>query len=280
MKTVNKKYLPAIVMMITSLYASAQTMAANPFGMIYRDSFTANVPGNVTLHPVTYKLNAQADSNTTNMLSSKQQSIITIAALTATGDLQKLQKALSDGLDAGLTVNQIKETLVHTYAYCGFPRSIRGLQTFMEVLENRKAKGLQDVQGKEASPISQTESKYERGRKILDTLVHATEGRPVSGYGIFAPVIDTFLKEHLFADIFERDVLTYAEKELVTLSVISAIGKAEPMLQAHFNIALNVGLTPAQLKAFTDVIKPPLGSKPAKNAQLVLQKVLEQPVRK
>jgi len=75
-----------------------------------------------------------------NSLSAKQQSIVLIAAYCATGELQKLKPALNEGLDAGLTVNEIKEVIVHLYAYCGFPRSIRGLQTFMEVLDERKAK--------------------------------------------------------------------------------------------------------------------------------------------
>ena len=56
-------------------------------------------------------------------LSAKQQSIVTIAAFTANGDLQKLKTALNEGLDAGLTVNEIKEVLVQMYAYCGFPRA-------------------------------------------------------------------------------------------------------------------------------------------------------------
>ena len=54
-------------------------------------------------------------------LNAKQQSIVTIAAFTANGDLQKLKTALNEGLDAGLTVNEIKEILVQMYAYAGFP---------------------------------------------------------------------------------------------------------------------------------------------------------------
>ena len=49
---------------------------------------------------------------------------IPIAAFTANGDLEKLRTALSAGLDAGLTVNEIKEILVQMYAYVGFPRSL------------------------------------------------------------------------------------------------------------------------------------------------------------
>ena len=52
-------------------------------------------------------------------LNTKQEKIVTIAAFTANGNLQKLNTALSDGLDAGLTINEIKEILVQMYAYAG-----------------------------------------------------------------------------------------------------------------------------------------------------------------
>ncbi len=48
-------------------------------------------------------------------LSAKQQSIVPIAAFTASGDLQKLKTALNEGLEAGLTINEIKEVLVRGY---------------------------------------------------------------------------------------------------------------------------------------------------------------------
>ena len=165
--------------------------------------------------------------------------------------------------------------LVHLYAYCGFPRSIRGLQTFMEVLKDRMAKGIYDTPGKVASPISNEIRKYENGKKILAQLTKKTQPDTLSGYSTFAPIIDTFLKEHLFADIFERDLLTFAQRELVTISVISTIGNATPMLQSHFGISLNVGLTSAQLKEFVKIIKTIVSKKNANSAQEVLKQVLK-----
>ena len=220
-------------------------------------------------------INAQNEMNTNQQLTVKQQNIVKIAALTAEGELQALKPALNKGLDAGLNINEIKEVLVHLYAYCGFPRSIRGLQTFMEVLNERKAKGINDKLGADASPIAGEQPKYERGKKVLGELTKSLQDGALTGYGAFAPVIDTFLKEHLFADIFERDILTYAERELVTISVLSAIGNAEPMLRSHLSICLNVGLTPAQLNEFIDIIKSTLGEKEAKDAQTVLNEVLK-----
>jgi 4-carboxymuconolactone decarboxylase len=208
-------------------------------------------------------------------LTRSQQSIIPIAAYTARGELQHLESALNSGLDAGLTINEIKEAIVHLYAYCGFPRSIRGLQTFMSVLDERKAKGINDEWGPEASPVEDKRSKYERGREILEKLTGTPQDGPKTGYAAFAPEIEVFLKEHLFADIFERDVLSYAERELVTISVLSSIGGVEPMLRSHLKICLNVGLTPGQLQQFVSIIQSSIGIKEAKAAQAVLSEVLK-----
>lgn len=228
-----------------------------------------------TMSCLSFQLNAQTEMFTNTELTPKQQSIIPIAAFTAKGEFQDLRSALNNGLEAGLTINQIKEVLVHLYAYCGFPRSIRGLQTFMEVLDERKAKGINDVPGAEASPIQDNRSKYERGKEVIEKLTLTPQEDPQTGYSAFAPEIDAFLKEHLFADIFERDVLTFSEREFVTISVISSIGGAEPMLRAHMNICLNIGLTPEQLQQFVSIIKSNVGKKEAKAAQKVLEEVLE-----
>ncbi len=212
---------------------------------------------------------------TNKNLNVKEQSVIAISALTAKGDLDKLETEFSTGLEAGLTINEIKEVLVHLYAYCGFPRSIRGLQTFMQVLDERKEKGINDNVGDNASPIDETGSKYERGKNILGELTQTSQSDTLNGYLAFAPIIDIFLKEHLFADIFERDVLNYVQRELVTVSVIATIGSAEPMLRSHLTICLNVGLTPEQLQGFVKIIKSTIGKKEAKAVQKVLDGVLK-----
>jgi alkylhydroperoxidase/carboxymuconolactone decarboxylase family protein YurZ len=219
-------------------------------------------------------LSAQNTTDSNKALSIKQQAIVPIGAYTSIGELQKLKSALNQGLESGLTVNEIKEAIVHLYAYCGFPRSIRGLQTFMEVLDERKARGINEKMGSEASLVNDERSKYDRGKENLETLIGRPLSGPQSGYAAFAPVIEIFLKEHLFADIFERDILTFAERELVTISVLSSLGGVEPMLRSHLTICLNLGFTAEQLNEFVGIIKTSIGKKEAKAAQEVLNEVL------
>ena len=154
------------------------------------------------------EMNAQQNTPATSVLSSQQQNLVIISALTAAGNQDKLKGELHNGLDAGLTINQIKEALSQLYAYCGFPRSLNATNTFKTVLEERKAKGISDAVGKEIAVENKVADKYEQGRKTLETLTKTTQTKPAPGFGEFAPRIDAFLKEHLFADIFASDVLT------------------------------------------------------------------------
>jgi alkylhydroperoxidase/carboxymuconolactone decarboxylase family protein YurZ len=207
-------------------------------------------------------------------LDRKQQGIVTIAAFTAKGDMSNLKEALSDGLEAGLTINEIKEVLVQLYAYCGFPRSINGLVTFMSVVEERKASGKTDITGKDASYLADTGNKYKAGKSTLEALTKRHETGPKTGLAAFAPIIDTFLKEHLFADIFSRDVLTYAQREIATIAALSALGGVEAQLQAHLGMGLNVGITEEQLEEIMNLIEANIGVKEAATGRETLSKVL------
>lgn len=217
----------------------------------------------------------EAKEMTHNALTPKQQSIITISAFTANGDLGKLKPALIQGLEAGLSVNEIKEILVHLYAYTGFPRSLNGINTFMTVMNERQAKGIKDTIGKEATPLPAHMNKDGYGARVRAELLGQKEIPAPSGYQLFAPAIDTFLKEHLFADIFARDILTHKERELVTISALASMMGTAPQLQAHLGICLNVGWSQEQLEAFTVVLEKEVGVKEAQSAHDVLTLVLK-----
>ena len=227
----------------------------------------------VSLVSLTNNVSAQTNMNNNQSFSAKEQSIVTISAFTAKGDLEQLRKALNKGLDAGLTVNEIKEVLVQLYAYCGFPRSLNGINTFMSVVEERKKKGINDETGKTATPITDTADKYERGRKTLEALTGQPQSKPAKGFGEFSPTVDRFLKEHLFADIFDSDVLNYQQRELVTVSALTAMSGVEPQLESHLSMGMNTGLTESQLNQVFDLIEKEIGRQQAETARKSLAKV-------
>lgn len=185
----------------------------------------------------------------TQALSPRQKAITEIASLTAKTELQSLARLLDAALDSTLTVNEAKEVIVHSYAYCGFPKALRALQSLVGVIDRRKAEGRLVNYGRAASPINDSRSKYERGRRILSEISGVPADAPKAAYAVLSPEVEVFLKEHLFCDLFERDILSYAERELATVAVIASLGEGvEPMLRSHSAIARRLGATDSQIE--------------------------------
>lgn len=205
-------------------------------------------------------------------LTARQQTIVPIGAFAAAGDIARLDTALNEGLDAGLTVSEVKEILVQVYAYAGFPRSLNALGELMKVLAARKQRGIQDVPG------------HAPGRAIPkgDALLAAgtanqtkLAGAPVEGPLFdFAPAIDEYLKAHLFGDIFERDNLDWQCRELATVGMLSALPGAESQLQSHMGISLNVGLAEQQLRQIGLVLAERVDANAARRANEALDRQL------
>ena len=245
---------------------------------------TANPQANVAvwLEPVSdeeyRKATTEAESRyaeANEVLTAREQAIVAVASYTGKGDLEHLKSALTQALEAGMTINEIKEVLIHAYAYCGFPRSLRAIQTFMQVVDERKADGINDPVGREASAIKDNRSRYERGRDVLAEISGTPADTPKVGYAVFAPTIERFLKEHLFADLFGRDLLTWRERELATVSILAGVGGVEPMAYCHMSICLHLGITVGQLSALLNIVETNLGKTYSESLRGVLNQLTE-----
>ncbi len=208
-------------------------------------------------------------------LNAQQKSLVAISSYTAQGKIPELNAALNDGLDAGLSINEINEILVQLYAYCGFPRSLNGINTFRKVLDERKSKGITDRLGEKIKMHSTDGDRYERGRKVLEELTKMPQSKPALGFGEFSPRIDAFLKEHLFADIFESDVLSYHQRELVTNAALASMTGVESQLGAHLFFGMNVGITEGQYKDMFDIIEKTVGETVANEGRTILNGLLK-----
>lgn len=150
-------------------------------------------------------------------LTTKQQALVVIAANEAKGNLDGLKEALNEGFTQGLTVNEAKEALSQLYAYTGFPRSLNALGALQQVIKERTEVGLRLDEGREADTLPENYDALKQGTAVQTKLCG---GQPFNY--TFAPQTDYYLKAHLFGDIFARNNLTFADREVVTVSAISA----------------------------------------------------------
>lgn len=71
-------------------------------------------------------------------LSPRDRQLVTLAILTALGGCEsQLEVHVNTALNVGLTPDEIVETLLHSTAYCGFPRVLNATAVAKRVLENR-----------------------------------------------------------------------------------------------------------------------------------------------
>ncbi len=213
-----------------------------------------------------------ADINAQIKMDIKKQHLSTIAALEAKGDLKALNPAIDAALDAGLTVNQVKEALSQLYAYTGFPRSLNALGVLQQVAADREHSGKPVVMGPDAAPLPDDYDALKQGTEVQTRL---------SGQAFnydFAPQTDYYLKAHLFGDIFARNTLTEPEREIVTVSAISALEGCELQLMAHVRGARNMGVTDDEIHAIPAVLERTVGAVEAWRARKAIAAVYDEPV--
>lgn len=205
------------------------------------------------------------------MLTLEQKGLVPVADFAAEGNIDGLRNALTEALDDKVAINAIKEVLVQTYAYAGFPRSLNALSALMDVVNKRREAGIKDEQGKDASPVHTDKTMLEVGTGIQTKLV----GQPVTGPLFeFAPAIDQFLKSHLFGDIFVRDNLGYETREVATISMLAALQGAQSQLKSHYQIGTNTGLEKQDLREIVAILESKVGAEVGKRASEVLDSFL------
>ena len=158
--------------------------------------------------------------------------------------------------------------MIQLYAYCGFPRSLNALGILFNIVNESKKSGKILKIGRESTPIPKDRNSLIYGTKVQTEVV----GTEVKG-GIyeFAPVIDIYLKSHLFGDIFGQDILDYKTREFITIGALASMEGVNPQLQAHIQIGKNTGITDEELIELVEVLRENIGDERAENMRKLLK---------
>ena len=179
------------------------------------------------------------------LLSRQMLLLCACAALEARGDLQRLDTAIREALDGGVSVNKMKDAFAGLYAYTGFPRSLNALNTLENVLSLRKSAGIIDDEGQpfcRPAVWDDATLSLQQGTEMQTR----DEGGTPWNYS-FCPQADYYMKSHLFGDIFASNQFTPAERELLTVSALSAMDGVTPQFEGHEECAVFMGNTKEQV---------------------------------
>ncbi len=126
------------------------------------------------------------------------------------------------------------------------------------------------------STAPQAGDRYRRGRKML-AKIHGRRGTDtIDSMQDISPDFCRFVYEFPFADIYARPGLDLKSRQLVTVSVLAALGNAAPQLKSHLYGSLNVGLTRRQLTEALIQVAVYAGFPAALNALKVAREVFRE----
>jgi 4-carboxymuconolactone decarboxylase len=91
------------------------------------------------------------------------------------------------------------------------------------------------------------DDRYERGWAKLSELAGEQGAKMVEGLREVAPDLARYVVEFGYGDIYSRPVLDVKQRQIAAIAALTALGGAEPQLEYHIGIALNVGLEPGEV---------------------------------
>jgi len=91
------------------------------------------------------------------------------------------------------------------------------------------------------------QARYERGAQVLSAVDGEGGQRVVDALADIAPALAHHVVAYGFGEVYARPGLTPAQRQLVTIGMLTALGGCEPQLEVHLNASLNVGLRPGEI---------------------------------
>ncbi len=170
-------------------------------------------------------------------LNNRQRALVTLAVLTASQTLDDMEAHTEAALRVGVSPVEIKEALYQCAPYIGFPKTESAVRLANEVFAR---KGI-------ALPVESQATVTEASRFRDGVAVQkAIFGEAIDKMHASAPenqkdIMVNYLSAFCFGDIYTRNGLDLKTRELLTFSIISALGGCEAQVKAHVQGNANVG---------------------------------------
>jgi len=165
-------------------------------------------------------------------LSPRDRSLVTIAALIATGKTTPLAGHLGRALDNGLRPTEASGLLAHLAIYCGWPSAVAALDAYEQVFTARKV---------------DTETLRAVGPRL--PVPSSDAARATAANDPLATVAPKFVQltnDVVFDDLWRRSDLSLRDRSLVTIVALAAMDD-DDQLEFYVRRGIESGLTSVQI---------------------------------
>jgi 4-carboxymuconolactone decarboxylase len=195
--------------------------------------------------------------------------MVQLAAILACQAVREYRAMLGAALNVGVTPVEVKEILYQSVPYVGMARAFDFIQATNEVLTER---GVQLP-----LPSQSTTTPENRAEKGLALLKQIFGSDVVEKMRASAPAdqqhIQSYLAAACFGDYYTRTGIDVPTRELLTLSMLAALGGCDAQVKAHVAANLNVGNDRARLIDVITQLLPFIGYPRTLNALQAVNEV-------
>jgi alkylhydroperoxidase/carboxymuconolactone decarboxylase family protein YurZ len=167
---------------------------------------------------------------------------------------------------AHLSDGTLREALLMLVPYAGYPRALAAFAAAALAPDEsgRAAAAGDDVPAGE---------RPERGRAAFARVYGPTADRVLAGLAALDPRLPAWTLEHAYGRVLARPGIALVDRELLAVSMLTALGDLEEPLLGHMRGAVRLGATPADVAAAIDAVPDSPGATTKSRARALLAKL-------
>ena len=202
-------------------------------------------------------------------LDTKTRLMVILAALIASQALSEYKVMLSGALNVGVTPVEVKEIVYQAVSYAGMAKVYDFILATNDILESKGIK-LPLAGQSTTSP----ETRFEKGLAVQKAIVGDRVDKMYEESPKNQIHIQKYLSANCFGDYLTRSGIEVKTKELLTLSMLLALGGCESQLKGHIQSNVNIGNDKERLLSVVTQLLPYVGYPRTLNAIRCLNEVV------
>ena len=201
-------------------------------------------------------------------LDTRTRLMVILATMIACQALAEYKVMLGGALNVGVTPVEVKEIVYQAVPYVGMAKVYDFIHATNEILESRGVK-----LPLEGQATTTPETRFEKGYAVQNAIVGERLEKMYADSPADQIHIQRYLSANCFGDYVARAGIDLPTRELLTFSMLLALGGCEPQLKGHVQANLTVGNDKERLLSVVTQLIPYVGYPRALNAIRCLNEV-------
>lgn len=202
-------------------------------------------------------------------LDTRTRLMVILAAMIACQAVTEYRVMLGGALTVGVTPVEVKEIVYQAVPYVGMAKVYDFIHATNEILESRGVK-----LPLEGQAVTTPETRFEKGYAVQKVIVGERLEQMYADSPANQLHIQKYLSANCFGDYVSRNGIKLQVRELLTFSMLTALGGCEPQLKGHIQANVNVGNDKERLLSVVTQLLPYIGYPRTLNAIRCLNEII------